>query len=107
MDPFVIVTQPIVAVNILETCYDGEVRLRGGFDENQGRVEICFSGVWGTVCDNGWDEIDANVVCTQLGFPSGSKIIIIIYEAQNNTISIKQLQSIGLHANDYAQGKAH
>ena len=63
----------MVAVNILEICYDGELRLRDGFDENQGRVEICFDGVWGTVCHNRWSETDSQVVCRQLGLLSPSK----------------------------------
>ena len=59
-------------VDIRETCFDGEIRLQGGFDENQGRVEICFGGVWGTVCgDGGWltngGQTNAAVVCQQLG----------------------------------------
>ena len=48
-------------------CTEGEVRLVGGTDNNEGRVEICFSNVWGTVCDNMWDATDARVTCRQLG----------------------------------------
>ena len=51
------------------TCTQGAIRLRGG-TVNRGRMEICNSNVWGTVCDNGWDDVDAKVACFQLGLPS-------------------------------------
>ena len=54
-----------------QSCSHGAVRLVGGRSSNEGTVEICINGVWGTACHSSWDNYDATVVCRQLGF-SGS-----------------------------------
>ena len=41
-------------------------------------MEVQHNGVWGTVCDYGWDLNDAHVVCSQLGF---SKANAALYDA--------------------------
>ena len=43
--------------------------------ENSGRVEIFFGGVWGSVCNIGWDIDDADVVCRQLGYPGALMLL--------------------------------
>ncbi len=50
-----------------DNCTQGAIRLQGG-TSTQGRVEICNNNVWGTVCDDEWEDVDAQVVCRQLGF---------------------------------------
>ena len=45
------------------------VRLVGGSSEREGRIEVYFNNIWGTVCHDRWNARDAEVVCRQLGLP--------------------------------------
>ena len=40
-----------------------------GSSANEGRVEVCVDGRWGTVCNDSQEGI-AGAVCSQLGFLS-------------------------------------
>ena len=46
----------------------------GGSNEYEGRLEILWNGVWGTVCDDAFSNVDATVVCRQLGYSADNAI---------------------------------
>ena len=57
----------------MTTCINGDVRLVGGPSANEGRLELCYNGVWGSICGTYTPLQTSTVVCRQLGFDGTSK----------------------------------
>ncbi|KAK2829725.1 hypothetical protein Q7C36_017715 [Tachysurus vachellii] len=61
-------TLMLASVLIASMLTDGaSIRLAGASNSCSGRVEILHNGQWGTVCDDYWEIMDAEVVCRQIG----------------------------------------
>ena len=59
-------------------CEDDSVRLTGGPNEFEGRVELCVDGNWGQVCAAGWTSGDAQVVCHWLGHSTDRRELLLL-----------------------------
>ena len=68
-----------IAVPESERCETGDVCLVNG-PRMAGRLEVCFNGLWGTVCKwQQWSRLHASVVCRELGFNSSASEISLEY----------------------------
>ncbi|XP_022100939.1 scavenger receptor cysteine-rich domain-containing group B protein-like [Acanthaster planci] len=90
------------------------VRLEGGSNSAEGRVEVLFNGEWSTVCDDGWDDIDAGVVCRQIGFMGAENshhyidglpvasgpILLDQVRCEGDEVTIMGCRHNGLHTHD-------
>jgi len=55
------------------------VRLMDGVDASEGRLEVYYNGVWGTVCDDYFDQVAGDIACKQLGYGYASTIGTVEY----------------------------
>ena len=78
------VNTPLLSTDTNLTIPPFQVRLVGGTTEYEGRVEVRYHGIWGTVCDDYWDLNDASVVCRELGYEGAESALTGAYFGQGS-----------------------
>ena len=71
-----------------------EVKLVGD-SGSKGRLEVYYNGTWGTVCDNGFTDASAAVVCSMLGYGRTGRFIGNMYGAGSGMIWLDNVQCYG------------
>ena len=71
------------------------MRLVNGPNSRSGRVEVYFYDQWGTVCDDSWDNTDANIVCRQLGHSGGTALVDSEYGDGEGEIWLDEVECTG------------
>ena len=76
---------PPVPANSL--CEDGDLRLDTRDAIVGGRLDVCYDGIWGSVCNEMWTDLDVRVACNQLGLPSTGESAIT-FTSHDNTMHL-------------------
>ncbi|WAQ95344.1 NETR-like protein [Mya arenaria] len=75
-----------------------DVRLFGGRTPFSGRLEVKHDGDWGTVCNDGFNNASAEVVCRMMGFSDVSHALFIlpsVYGSGTGTIWLDDIKCAG------------
>jgi len=86
----------IYGVQAVSCLTNNSTALFGGGSPRQGRLEVYHNGSWGTVCDDGFTDAAARVVCYSLGFGYvGRKMNFSIYDVRRGRIWLDDVQCSG------------
>lgn len=68
-----------------------EMRLVDGPSKSEGRVEVKYRGIWGTICDDDFGVREARVVCRQLGLNGTGEVRKNKYRSGTGQIWLDQV----------------
>ncbi|XP_026754306.2 lysyl oxidase homolog 2B [Galleria mellonella] len=74
------------------------LRLTGGRNNREGRVEIYYNGAWGSICPDGWTLYEALAVCHHLALGYAEQAVQSDYFG-NSTIVLSGVQCQGNESN--------
>ncbi|CAI9723082.1 deleted in malignant brain tumors 1 protein-like [Octopus vulgaris] len=74
------------------------VRLQDGRNSSEGRVEVEYKGVWGTVCFDDWDDTSATVACKMLGYRYGRATETNIFLPSKKPIWLNRVKCRGMES---------
>ncbi|XP_055845974.1 uncharacterized protein LOC129911960 [Episyrphus balteatus] len=72
-----------------------EFRLKGGNVKQEGRLEVLYRGVWGTICDDDFGQTEAQVACNSLGYYGPAKIVKNAFGPGSGPIWLDQISCFG------------
>ena len=93
-------------VDLTANCTLGDVRLVNGTSDLEGRVEVCFGNLWGTICHNSWDNRDAGVICKQLFNSSFGTLFVLPTTISSNFLFflVVYLGGHAIHGSSFGPG---
>ncbi|KAH9493193.1 Neurotrypsin, partial [Bulinus truncatus] len=80
---FVMIIGRLQQLRLFALCWDTEekfdkyILLVHGGENYQGTVEVYYNNRWGTVCDDNWSDIAAQVVCSMLGYVRPGAVAVV------------------------------
>ena len=76
------------------------IRLVGGHQSNEGRVQMFYNNQWGSVCSHEWDFNDARVTCRQLGYVDALTAVTTPQYGNRTYKEVSVVNNVRCHGNE-------
>ena len=83
-------------------CTEDSVRLVGGLNQFNGRVEVCKDGSWAAICKSGFGSSEAKAVCGNLGLDTSTVVTTLGQIFQRSTDQMQMTYSLTASCSDGA-----